>query len=66
MEEDFFKVGYTTYLQKQETTKKKWTSMFLHKILKHKIITASILTIFICLGLNIWLVYRFMTILSGI
>lgn len=66
MEEDFFKVGYTTCLQKQETEKKKWTSNFLQKILKHKIITASVLTIFICVGMNMWLVYRFMDILSKI
>lgn len=66
MEEDFFKVGYSTYLQKQNVAKKKWTSIFFKKILKHKVITISILTIFTCIGMNIWLVYRFMNILAKV
>ena len=64
MEEDFFKVGYSTYLKKLPSKKQKWTSRILKKILEHKFIIAIILTIMICLIMNIWLVYRFMNILS--
>lgn len=66
MGEDFFKVGYSTYLQKNNNSKKSWTSKIFKKILEHKIITISILTIFTCIGMNIWLVYRFMNILIKI
>ena len=66
MEEDFFKIGYTTYLQKPKVKKKRWTSKLLNKILEHKVIAISILIIFMCVGMNIWLVYRFMSILAEI
>ena len=64
MKEDFFKVGYSTYLKKMPVKKQKWTSRFIKKILEHKIIAIIICTIVICLVMNIWLVYRFMNILS--
>ena len=35
MEEEVFKVGYSTYLQKPKVKKKKWTSRLYNFILKH-------------------------------
>ena len=65
MEEDFFKVGYSTYLQKQKVNTK-WRTSFLEKIFKHKVITITVLTLALCIGMNMWLVYRFMTLLARI
>ena len=62
MKEDFFKVGYSKYLQKVKFEEKKRTSIF-SKIFKHKIIIWSVGIILICVLMNFWLIYRFMNIL---
>ena len=49
MEEDFFKVGYTTYVNKQPIAKKKWTSRLLGKIAEHKFLTTIFLIILVCI-----------------
>lgn len=65
MEEDFFKVGYSTYLKREESKKQMWTSRILKKIMNHKIIAIVLITAIFCLFMNIWLIYRFMNILEA-
>ena len=62
MEEDFFKVGYTSYLSKIKKEKPKRTSL-LNKLFKHKIILFSLGIIVLCVAMNLWLIYRFINIL---
>lgn len=65
MKEDiFFKVGYTTYLQKSKNKKRNWTSKIIKKFFEHKIISTSIVVIIMCLGINFWLIYKFINILE--
>lgn len=63
MKENFFRVGYSSYLQKNK--KKRRTSFILNKILEHKVVFSILLVIIICMVMNCWLVYRFMSVLSG-
>ncbi len=63
MKEDFFKVGYSTYIQKNENEKQKWTSKLFGKILEHKFITTICLIILACMTMNMWLIYKFINIL---
>ena len=60
MKEDFFKVGYSKYLEKVEN--KERTSIF-NKIFKHKVILWSLGIILMCVLMNFWLIYRFINIL---
>ena len=62
MEEDFFKVGYSGYLQKVKVENKKRTGI-LKKIFKHKVILWSLGIILTCVLMNFWLIYKFMSIL---
>ena len=59
MKENFFKVGYTDYLQKN-----KRTSSFFNKIMKHKLMLSLGLIIIFCTLMNFWLIYKFISILS--
>lgn len=63
MEEDFFKVGYSTYLH-QKSKKIKWTRGITKKLFKHKFIIIICISIFICLIMNFWLIFKFMKILE--
>lgn len=63
MKEKFFKLGYSNYLQKSK--KKKRTSLFVNKILEHKVVFSILLIVITCTAMNCWLVYRFMSVLSG-
>ena len=63
MKEDFFKVGYSTYIQKQQKEKTKWTSRLLNKIIEHKFLTTICLVILTCMTMNMWLIYKFINIL---
>lgn len=63
MEEDFFKVGYTTYVNKQPIAKKKWTSRLLGKLAEHKFLTTIFLIILVCMTMNLWLIFKFINIL---
>lgn len=62
MEENFFKVGYTKYLQETKKEEKKRTS-FIRKILENKIILWISVIILMCSAINFWLIYKFMNIL---
>lgn len=66
MKEDvFFKVGYTTYLQKSKVRKINWTSRFAKKIMEHKVISVFFVVITMCIIMNFWLVYRFISVLEN-
>ena len=63
MKENFFKIGYSTYLSKEKKNKR--TSFFWKKILEHKVIFSVIFVIFLCGVMNAVLIYRFMNILEN-
>ena len=64
MKEDFFKVGYTSYLRKGRIKKTTWTSRFINKIKEHKFWFSLISIIAICIITNLYLVYKFINILE--
>ena len=64
MKEDFFKVGYTTYLHKNNTQTRKWTRTILNKMWRYKSIITIIIIIIVCLCMNFFLIYKFMKILE--
>lgn len=64
MEEEVFKVGYSTYLEKPKVKKKKWTSRLYDFILKHKLVIIIFLIIISCIIMNMCLVYNFIKILE--
>ena len=64
MKEDFFKVGYTTYLSKGNMQARKWTRTILNKVWRYKFIITIITTIIVCLCMNFFLIYKFMKILE--
>lgn len=67
MKEDiFFRVGYSTYLQKEREKKKSWTSKLIKKISEHKFITITIAIIIACTMTNFFLIYRFIHIIEKI
>lgn len=66
MKEDvFFKVGYTTYLQRPKIRKKSWTSKIGKMIIGHKVISAICAIVVMCFVMNFWLVYRFISVLEN-
>lgn len=64
MKEDFFKVGYTTYLNKSNNQTRKRTRTILNKMWRYKFIITIIITIIVCLCMNFFLIYKFMKILE--
>lgn len=64
MKEDFFKVGYTTYLHKNNNQTKKRTRTILNKMWRYKFIITIIIAIIVCLCMNFFLIYKFMKILE--
>ena len=64
MKEDFFKLGYTTYLKKSNVNKKKCTNSIFDKIWKHKFILTTSSIIIMCLLMNFFLIYKFMKIIE--
>lgn len=63
MEENFFKVGYSSYLENTKKTKKKWTSRIWEKISRHKLMVWICAIIIMCVIMNFWLIYQFVNIL---
>ena len=63
MKEDFFKVGYTTYLSRK-SKKFNWTSKLKRIVIKHKFIITISAIIVSCLIMNFWLIYKFLKILE--
>ena len=63
MKEDFFKVGYTTYLSRK-SKKLSWTSKLKKVVFKHKLIISISVIIISCLIMNFWLIYKFVKILE--
>lgn len=64
-EDTFFRVGYTTYLQKSKIRKRSWTSKIAKIIVGHKVISAIFAIIIMCFVMNFWLVYRFISVLEN-
>ena len=64
MKEDFFKVGYTSYLSKENTKKTGRTSLFWKKIRKHKFLLSVISIIMISMIINFYLIFKFINILE--
>lgn len=62
MKEDFFKVGYTTYLHKRK--KIKWTSKLANIIYRHKMLIVLSTIIISCLIMNFLFIYKFIKILE--
>ena len=63
---EVFKVGYTTYLEKNKkrTPKKNRTSKIFKMIAEHKVMVTILGIIVMCLVINFWLVYKFVHILE--
>lgn len=66
MKENFFKIGYSSYLSKKENKFLKWTNIIVNKILQHKILLSVLFTIVLCCSMNFLLIYKFMNILASI
>ena len=64
MKEDFFKVGYTSYLSKENTKKTGRTRLFWKKIRKHKFLLSVISIIMISMIINFYLIFKFINILE--
>lgn len=63
MKENFFSVGYSSYLQSID--KKKETSYhFFSKFWEHKVIFSILFVMIVCIGMNFWLIYKFIYILE--
>ena len=63
MKENFFDVGYSGYINKSNKIKR---TSFIKKIAQHKIIFIAMFFVFMCLGVNMWLIYTFINILEKI
>ncbi len=63
--ENIFKVGYTSTLQKN-VENKKWTSKFFKFIRDNKIISISIIVFFMCVMMNLFLIYNFLKVLQQV
>lgn len=64
MKEDFFKVGYSKYLNKNKNTKKKRTNHIFNKLLKNRFIIATSSIIIMCSFINFFLIYKFVRIID--
>ena len=64
MKEDFFKVGYSKYLDKNNHKEKKRTNSIINKILKNKFIIATSSIIIMCSFINFFLIYKFIRIID--
>lgn len=64
MKEDFFKVGYSKYLNKNNNTKKKRTNHIFNKLLKNRFIIATSSIIIMCSFINFFLIYKFVRIID--
>ena len=62
MKEDFFKLGYSPYLNTSK--KQKWTSRCIEILAKHKLFLTITITVSICIIINFWLIFKFMSILE--
>ena len=64
MKEDFFKVGYSKYLSKNNHDEKKRTSSIFDKLLKKRFIIATSSIIIMCSFINFFLIYKFIRIID--
>ncbi len=64
--ENVYNVKYTSILEGREFKKRKWTSNLKKFIRENKIISISIVIFFMCVGMNLILIYNFLKILQQI
>ena len=64
MKEDFFKVGYSKYLDKNNQKEKKRTNSIFNKVLKNRFIIATSSIIIMCSLINFFLIYKFIRIID--
>ena len=64
MKEDFFRVGYTAYLRKDNIKKERGTGFFFNKVKEHKFLFSVITIIIISLIFNFYLIFKFINILE--
>ena len=64
MKEDFFKVGYSKYLDKNNQKEKKRTNSIFNKVLKNRFIIATSSIIIMCSFINFFLIYKFIRIID--
>ncbi len=64
MKEDFFKAGYSNYLNKNNQNKKKRTNCIFNKMLKNRFIIATSSIIIMCSFINFFLIYKFVRIID--
>ena len=57
---------YTELFEKKETKKRKWTSNFLKYIKRNKIISIIIFLFFLCVNVNMILIFKFLETLQFI
>ena len=64
MNEKLYNIGYSTYLQEEPKSRKKWTSNIVNLIDKHKILSICLLIVSMCVGMNFWLICNFVKIIE--
>lgn len=64
MKEDFFKVGYSKYLDKNNQNEKKRTKHMVNKLLKKRFIIVTSSIIIMCSFINFFLIYKFIRIID--
>ncbi len=66
IEEQFFKVKYNAKVDRLQVTKPKWTSRFLEKLRKHKIISGVLILFILFSAIDFFLISNFMKIMLAI
>jgi hypothetical protein len=64
MKEDFFKVGYSKYLNKNNHNEKKRTNYIFNKLFKNRFIIVTSSIIIMCSFINFFLIYKFIRIID--
>ena len=64
--DEIFKIRYNTRLDRLEIAKERWTSKIAKKILRHKLLTMSVLAFFIFSTINTIMIINFLNILQNL
>ena len=64
--DEIFKIRYNTRLDRLEIEKESWTSKIAKKILKHKLLTMSVIAFFIFSTINTVMIINFLNILQNL
>lgn len=63
MKDFFLKIGYSKYLNTNKE-KKRTSILFKNHLKKYKIVYLGAIIVFICVGINFWLIYKFIHVLE--